>query len=66
MSEIDDRCNTCRSEDVGTPCQLCEQALCEDCVLTPPLHTFSLMEKTPEELKHVIYCRFCFDDKIEP
>lgn len=63
MNEI---CETCRQPTVSTECQLCQNALCEDCVLSTPTGSFSLLRVVPPELTHSIYCRFCFDDKVQP
>ena len=59
-------CETCRQPAATESCALCENVLCEDCVLGPPSGAFSLMPKTPTELTHRVYCRFCYDEKIEP
>lgn len=59
-------CETCRTPDATEECKLCGNALCEDCVMAPPHGTFSLMAKIPTELSYQCYCRFCYDDKIEP
>ncbi|MBC7384530.1 MAG: hypothetical protein H7301_00020 [Cryobacterium sp.] len=63
---MENLCETCRTPDVSTACQLCEKQLCEDCVLAPPNGTFSLQEKVDPELVHSVYCRFCYDEKVEP
>lgn len=59
-------CETCRQPTATTECQLCENALCKACVLTPPHGSFSLLGEISKELTHTIYCRFCFDDKVQP
>lgn len=59
-------CETCRQPNASTECELCANALCEDCVLAPPHGTFSLQATTPAELMKTTYCRFCYDEKVEP
>ena len=59
-------CETCRSPEAEGSCKLCGCALCEDCVMAPPHGTFSLLAKVAPELSHSSYCRFCYDEKIEP
>ena len=59
-------CETCRQPTATEYCALCENALCEDCVLCPPTGAFSLMLQVPPELSHRVYCRFCYDEKVEP
>lgn len=59
-------CETCRQPDPTQECKLCENSLCDDCVMSPPHGSFSMMEKIPADLSHTIYCRFCYDGKIEP
>ncbi len=59
-------CVTCRSPTAQTQCKLCENPLCRDCVLCPPNGSFTLQSKIPVELTHAIYCRFCFDEKVQP
>lgn len=34
--------------------------------MSPPHGAFSLMESIPADLNHTVYCRFCYDGKIEP
>ncbi len=59
-------CETCRQPTAQTACELCENALCRDCVLSPPGGSFALLKEVPGELTHAIYCRFCFDEKVQP
>lgn len=66
IEPIEQKCETCRSDDVIDACKLCQNVLCDDCILAPPLHTFSLLETIPEPLSHVVYCRFCYDEQVEP
>ncbi len=66
LPSTEQKCETCRSDDVTDACKLCENPICDDCILAPPLHTFSLLETIPEPLSHVVYCRFCYDEKVEP
>lgn len=63
---MNERCETCRDPDPTTECELCQNSLCEECVLRPPHGAFSLLNEVAPELKHSRYCRFCFDDKVEP
>ena len=59
-------CDTCRSTHVVSACALCENDLCKACIMAPPLHTFSLLTTIPDDLSHHSYCRFCYDEKVEP
>lgn len=59
-------CATCRQPTADLDCALCENTICEPCNLAPPTGSFSLLKSIPEALSHKIYCRFCFDEKVEP
>lgn len=59
-------CDSCRNPEADLACELCKKALCDQCVLSPPLDSFSMMKKIPVDLTHTEYCRFCYDDKVEP
>jgi hypothetical protein len=59
-------CESCRSPKAKSKCEECARAICKECVLNPPPGAFHLLPRIPKELSHRIYCRFCFDDLVEP
>ncbi|MBL7714622.1 MAG: hypothetical protein JNL01_04085 [Bdellovibrionales bacterium] len=59
-------CESCRSPEVTENCEACQKALCSDCVLNPEPGAFQLMPKIPSKLSHQKYCRFCFDETVQP
>lgn len=58
-------CETCRTPEAPSKCDLCECALCKRCILKLPPGAFSMMSVIPPELSLSRYCRFCFDDKVQ-
>lgn len=59
-------CETCRKPEASVECPLCQNSICEDCVLAPAPGAFSLLPVIPKKLAHTKYCRFCFDEHVEP
>lgn len=66
MTEEKTVCETCRKPAASAECALCANPLCEDCVMAPETGAFHLLPKIPQELSHTAYCRFCYDEKVEP
>lgn len=59
-------CESCRTPDASTECEMCQNALCQDCVMRIEPGSFQYLTILPPELNHQKYCRFCFDQNVQP
>lgn len=59
-------CSSCRKPKAPFECQLCEAALCKNCVQQVSSETFQFLAEIPEALSHSSYCGPCYDETVAP
>lgn len=57
-------CSNCESPKASLTCGLCAASLCKQCVEILGEDDFSFLPNPSADLKHDVYCRSCFEDKI--
>ena len=59
-------CVSCRRPKASFTCDMCHEHLCKECVTYLDSTAFSFRASVSEDLKHVRYCRTCYEQKVEP
>ena len=57
-------CISCQKTKALLKCGLCETDVCKYCAVILPDEGFSFLAQIPDDLKHTIYCSYCFDQKV--